>query len=262
MSSDSINQNSYLTKLALSLRLLPYLLSPSRRKRSGALKYISDMQKFTDAGGKVTNLFPILNEYKEQAGTATGHYFHQDLLVASLIHDANPKRHIDVGSRIDGFVAHVAAFRSIEVLDFRPLNSCGHENIKFMQADLMSLDSQFFEITDSLSCLHAIEHFGLGRYGDPVNPEGHLTGFINLHKMLTPSGRLYISFPIGMNEVCFNAHRIFQASEILKWSNGLFKLDRFDFVDDQGNLHHNQSLNKVPNLKYGCGIYTMTKSPS
>jgi hypothetical protein len=203
-----------------------------------------------------------MNEYKDQAGTATGHYFHQDLLVASLIHDAQPNRHIDVGSRIDGFVAHVAAFRTIEVIDFRPLASCGHERIKFMQADLMSLDRQLHEITDSLSCLHALEHFGLGRYGDPINPDGHLTGFNNLHKMLKNKGRLYISFPIGANSVHFNAHRIFAPREILKWSNGLFKLDRFDYVDDQGDLHQNQSLDNVPSLNYGCGIYTLTKVAS
>jgi hypothetical protein len=29
---------------------------------------------------------------------------------------------------------------------------------------------------DSLSCLHALEHFGLGRYGDPIDPRGHEKG--------------------------------------------------------------------------------------
>ena len=171
------NQSTFLKKLLFRIQLLPILLRSGLRKRDNSLKYLSDIRKFIEAGGAVTHLFPILNEYKEQAGTATGHYFHQDLLVASLIHEVNPKRHIDVGSRIDGFVAHVAAFRTIEVLDFRPLISCGHKQIKFMQADLMSLGSHLFEITDSLSCLHALEHFGLGRYGDPINPNGHLIGF-------------------------------------------------------------------------------------
>jgi len=256
--SDS-SQSTLLKDLRLYIKLLSILLRSGLRKSQGARKYLSDMRRFTEAGGVVTHFYPILDEYKEQAGTATGHYFHQDLLVASLIHDAKPKRHIDVGSRVDGFVAHVAAFRNIEVLDFRPLLSCGHKQIKFMQADLMSLDSQLYEITDSLSCLHAIEHFGLGRYGDPVNPDGHLEGFINLHKMLKPDGKLYISFPIGENSVYFNAHRVFEPREILKWSKGLFKLERFDYVDDRGDLHQNQSLENVPSLTYGCGIYTMKK---
>lgn len=256
------NQSSFLKKLSLSIQLLPILFFSSFRKRRNTLKYLSDIRSFTEAGGIVTHLYPILDEYKNQAGTATGHYFHQDLLVASLIHNASPKRHIDVGSRIDGFVAHVAAFRTIEVLDFRPLASCGHEQIRFMQADLMSLGSQLYEITDSLSCLHALEHFGLGRYGDPVNPEGHLKGFSNLHKMLKPGGTLYISFPIGISSVYFNAHRVFAPNEILKWSEGLFNLERFDYVDDRGDLHQNQSLENVPRLNYGCGIYMMKKIAS
>jgi hypothetical protein len=256
------NQSSFLKKLSLRIQLLPILFRSGLRKKHNSLKYLSDVRKFIEAGGAITHLFPILNEYKEQAGTATGHYFHQDLLVASLIHGSNPSRHIDVGSRVDGFVAHVAAFRTIEVLDFRPLTSCGHKQIKFMQADLMSLDSQLYEITDSLSCLHALEHFGLGRYGDPVNPNGHLIGFINLHKMLKAGGNLYISFPIGANSVYFNAHRVFEPREILKWSNGLFKLERFDYVDDHGNLHQNQSIENVPSLNYGCGIYTLKKIAS
>lgn len=256
------SQISLTQKLRLRFKLLKVFLRAGMRNRQDVNKYFSDIRKFTDAGGVVTHIYPIINEYKDQAGTATGHYFHQDLLVASLIHDAHPERHIDVGSRIDGFVAHVAAFRTIEVIDFRPLASCGHERIKFMQADLMSLDRQLYEITDSLSCLHALEHFGLGRYGDPINPSGHLTGFNNLHKMLKNEGRLYISVPIGENSVHFNAHRVFDPREILKWSNGLFKLERFDFVDDSGNLHQRQSLDSVPKLTYGCGIYTLIKVTS
>lgn len=257
------NSPSSLTqKIRLRFKLLKVFLRAGLLNRQDVNKYFSDIRKFDLAGGVVTHIYPIMNEYKDQAGTATGHYFHQDLLVASLIHDAQPERHIDVGSRIDGFVAHVAAFRTIEVIDFRPLASCGHERIKFMQADLMSLDRQLHEITDSLSCLHALEHFGLGRYGDPINPDGHLTGFNNLHKMLKNEGWLYISFPIGENSVHFNAHRVFDPREILKWSNGLFKLERFDYVDDHGDLYQNQSLVNVPNLFYGCGIYTMTKLTS
>jgi hypothetical protein len=253
------NRSAFLKGLSLYVQLLPILLRSLFRKRQSAFKYISEMRRFIDAGGNVTHLYPILDEYKEQAGTATGHYFHQDLLVASLIHDANPKRHIDVGSRIDGFVAHVAAFRSIEVLDIRPLTGCGHKSIIFMQANLMSLGSELYEITDSLSCLHAIEHFGLGRYGDPIDPLGHLVGFVNLHKMLKAGGKLYISFPIGRDAVYFNAHRVFKPAEILVWSRGLFDLERFDYVDDRGNLYQEASLSNVPDLDYGCGIYTMKK---
>jgi hypothetical protein len=52
--------------------------------------------------------FPILNEKFTDSGVMKGHYFHQDLLIARGIYENKPHRHIDIGSRIDGFVAHVA----------------------------------------------------------------------------------------------------------------------------------------------------------
>ena len=59
----------------------------------------------------------LLQDYSDNAGQNKGHYFHQDLLVAKMIYDTKPRRHIDIGSRLDGFVAHVASFREIEVFD-------------------------------------------------------------------------------------------------------------------------------------------------
>ena len=43
-------------------------------------------------------------------------YFHQDFVVARKIFERNPRLHIDVGSRVDGFVAHVATFSSYRTL--------------------------------------------------------------------------------------------------------------------------------------------------
>ena len=226
--------------------------------------FSTDYEKFIELGGVVTHHFPIYKDLNEQAGESSGHYFHQDLLVASFINLRNPKRHLDIGSRIDGFVAHVASFREIEVLDVRDLNSTGHSNIKFLKANLM--DNFIIEenITDSISCLHAIEHFGLGRYGDPIDPLGHIKGFYNLIRMLKPGGIMYISFPISINnQIHFNAHRTFHPLDIFKWvaNDKLITLTRFDFVDDYGNLHLN-SLSELNDLKlnYGCGIYTFVKN--
>ena len=143
----------------------------------------------------ITREFRFLSDYADTAGTVNGHYFHQDLLVARLIHDQNPKRHIDIASRVDGFVAHVASYREIEVVDVRPLPKSEHENITFRQADLMN--PQDLGQTDSLSCLHAIEQFGLGHYTDPSAINGHIKGITNLVSLVSKGGRLYISFPIG-----------------------------------------------------------------
>ncbi len=225
-------------------------------------RYLAHRRRFKKAGGMIAHTFPILSDFAEQAGEATGHYFHQDLLVASYIFSAKPELHLDIGSRIDGFVAHVAAFREIQVMDVRELKGLAHSNIKFIQADLTVDNPANRQIADSISCLHAIEHFGLGRYGDPLNPEGHRIGFKNIVKMLKAGGTLYISFPIGeATSVHFNAHRVFHPNEIFTWGNpGELELMRFDFVDDRGELHKSFPLREeVPAVKFGCGIYTFRK---
>ena len=209
-------------------------------------------------------LNPYPNEKKQQSGTAKGHYFHQDLLVARRIFESNPVKHVDVGSRVDGFVAHVAAFRTIEVLDIRPMNS-NVRNIQFKQADLMSPPPEMNAYCDSLSCLHAIEHFGLGRYGDPVDFEGHLKGLDSLHAILKPGGTLYLSTPIGPQRIEFNAHRVFDVKYLLSLFEGRFKLQNFSYVDDQGELHENAALTDDLldanfGCKYGCGIFELIKT--
>jgi hypothetical protein len=212
-------------------------------------------------GGKITRDYVIISDFKDFAGTSKGHYFHQDLLVAGFIHQNNPKRHIDVGSRFDGFVAHVASFREIEVVDIRPLAACGHENVKFIQADLMN--PQNLDKADSVSCLHAIEHFGLGRYSDPIDVDGHLKGIENLVDLVAAGGRLYISFPIGKaDEVHFNAHRVFHPQTILSMPciAQNMSLLRFDCVDDGGDLHQDVDVSFAVNkYRFGCGIYTFLK---
>lgn len=226
-------------------------------------RYLRERRAFIRAGGKVTHNFPILGDYTDQVGSARGHYFHQDLLVASLIHADAPKRHVDVGSRIDGFIAHVAAFRPIEVMDVRALDDTGHANIRFLKRDLMDPAPDMAGIADSISCLHAIEHFGLGRYSDPLNPSGHMQGFRNIWRMVAPGGRLYMGFPIGLtNEVHFNANRVFHPREIFNWTEDLIPsyLERFDYVDDAGNLHTNVDLMGTEiSVVHRCGIYTIRR---
>lgn len=214
-------------------------------------------------GGVVAKNYQILYEYDADAGVANGHYFHQDLEVASAIFEAKPSRHIDIGSSVYGFVSHVASFRKIDVVDIRPLPDSGHQNITFVQMDFMNPTNVDSLKADSVSCLHAIEHFGLGRYGDEIDPEGHRKGFANLMEIVNPGGVLYISFPIGIsNEVHFNAHRVFHPHDIFSWSDelDLWGLEKFHYVDDAGTLHRNVDLvSNPPKTDYGCGIYTFRK---
>mgnify|MGYP001223275291 CR=1 FL=1 len=223
--------------------------------------YWRQKKEWLKQGGTIDTNYPILIDYSDSAGNAKGHYFNQDLLVANLIFKSNPVRHVDVGSRVDGFVANVASFREIEVADIRPLDESVHANIKFFQLDLM--DSNNLEKTDSLSCLHAIEHFGLGRYTDPVDVNGHIKGINNLVALVEDDGHLYLSVPIGQrDEVHFNAHRVFHPQSVLAIPSikENMELIRYDFVDDGGTLHLDRAVqDSVGSFQYGCGIYTFKK---
>jgi SAM-dependent methyltransferase len=209
-------------------------------------------------------LFPILDERSKPAGSAHGHYFHQDLHVAQKIYQRQPRRHIDIGSRVDGFVAHLATFRLVEAIDVRPMTSTT-ANIRFLCADLMSdLPDDLVSATDSLSCLHAIEHFGLGRYGDPLQYEGHLRGLDNLRRMLQPGGTLYLSTPISHRQrIEFNAHRVFRLPYLLNLLADGFDLQSFAYVGDDGQLQtdadpHGSDGRNTFGLRYGCGIFELT----
>ncbi len=206
---------------------------------------------------------PCLTDRSDCNGVASGHYFHQDLLVARQIFKRQPHKHVDIGSRVDGFVAHVAVFRPIEVLDIRPQES-KIPNIEFRQADITSPDFSLEDYCDSLSCLHAIEHFGLGRYGDPIDAAGHRHGLTNLVRCLQTDGILYLSTPIGPQRIEFNAHRVFAIRYLLELFAPIFHLEGFSYVDDAGELHQHIELTDSMiqdncGCHYGCGIFELRK---
>lgn len=207
--------------------------------------------------------YPCLTDRYEEAGEASGAYFSQDLLVARWIYEAKPRRHIDIGSRIDGFVAHLAVFRKIEVIDVRPLRKMPG-NISFLQADLiLPPQPELLCCCDSLSSLHALEHFGLGRYGDPIDVDGHKKALLNMIEMVEPGGTIYLSVPIGPQRIEFNAHRVFEPSYIVDLVEPALRLARFAYVDDAGAAHEVGPLDHAKGA-YGChwgvGIFEFRKT--
>lgn len=237
---------------------------------SGLPPYVKDLRKFRQqirehsSDGFQFIINPRFEDRFFQSGTAKWHYFHQDLLVARRIFHNNPEIHVDVGSRIDGFVAHLAAFREVEVFDIRPL-STSVPNVKFRRVDLMGLvEPTLINYSSSLSCLHALEHFGLGRYSDPINAEGHVVGLNNFHRILRRTGKFYLSVPIGPQRIEFNAHRVFAVKYLLQLIENKFALERLSYIDDSGDLHDDvsvddRSIEQNYGCYYGCAILEMTK---
>jgi SAM-dependent methyltransferase len=207
----------------------------------GLRRYWADYQQIQKLNSEAANpwtikpSYPCLTDFYGPGGSASDHCFHQDLLVARRIFQNQPKKHVDFGSRIDGFVAHVASFRELEVFDYRDLPTV-IPNVRFQRCDLRQLPAELHQCCDSLSCLHVLEHIGLGRYGDPIDLRGHIKALENLAKMLRPSGILYLSVPFGVERIEYNAHRVFDLRTVCQLIQPLFEIKEFSVVSDAGEL--------------------------
>ena len=178
-------------------------------------KYFADVKIFKSRGGYVNSFLPALHDRNDSGGTAKGHYFWQDLICAQWVAQENPNQHFDVGSRLDGFIAHLASVRQVYQLDIRP-NRVSIPNVQFLLGDAQQNLTNFKNKFDSVSSLHSIEHFGLGRYGDEIQSDGHVRGMINISECVKVKGYLYISFPIGKERVEFNSQRVLDAEFPIK----------------------------------------------
>lgn len=156
-----------------------------------------------------------IDESHESAGTV-GVYYWQDLWAATKIIENGPTVHYDIGSRLDGFIAHLQAAKiQTNMIDIRPLNNT-LPYVGFTRADATGLDGIPDESVDSISALCSLEHFGLGRYGDPIDPEACFKAIRAIQRVLKTGGHCYISVPIGKEHVEFNAHRIFYAKTVVE----------------------------------------------
>jgi len=190
------------------------------------------------------------------AGMASGHYFHQDLWAARHLHARGVKWHIDVGSSLN-FVAHVLPFCEVEQVDLRPLES-DVSGVTHKKGSILNLPYGEDSI-DSLSCLHVIEHIGLGRYGDPVDPDGHVKAASEMVRVLKPGGILLLGTPVGRERLCFDAHRIFNPETVVSMFRGL-KLIEFSLIDDKGNAPTpDADFKRSEECRYGCGLFVFTK---
>lgn len=231
------------------------------------ISYFSDIIKynqFNDSKYKlplrIANLFPALGDKSSAAGVANGHYFHQDLWAARKIYQKNPDLHVDVGSSIEGFISHLLVFmKKVHVIDIRSLES-DIENLTFIQSDATTLKELADNSVTSISSLHAAEHFGLGRYGDPIDPLAHISFMKSLARVLSINGTLYFSVPIGIERLEFNAQRVLSPYTVLQVFNASnLRLVSFSLVKDDHNLYLNADMDEASMQNYGCGLFEFTK---
>jgi SAM-dependent methyltransferase len=128
------------------------------------------------------------------------------------------------------------------------------DGLTFVRADARELSLFADGSVESLSSLHAVEHIGLGRYGDSIDAAGWTKAIREFARVLAPGGRLYFSVPIGRERVEFNSQRVFAPSTIVE-ASGPLSLASFACVPEDGALHNDITLDDAARLEYGCGLF-------
>lgn len=223
------------------------------------LRFFKEWQQFVSMGGKAAfeELHPCLFDLTPNTQSGGGHYFYQDIWALHKLAEFQPIEHHDVGSRFDGFVGQATAICPIVCWDIRPPNF-QLPRFEFRAGSILELPVPDQSLI-SISCLHVIEHIGLGRYGDALDPEGTEKAMRELMRVLAPGGQLLLSMPIGQERTCFNAQRIWHPESPMRLLNKL-TLAEFKAVDDQGNFLQTVSPSELANAKYGCGLYRFIRS--
>ena len=213
-------------------------------------KYLSnELVEFKD-------IWPELNDKTSSSQTGGGQYFYQDNWALNKVYKSEIKEHFDIGSRIDGFTSQCSVFTKVNFIDFRYVDY-GIKNMSCIQGDILNLPFKD-ESIKSLSCLHVVEHIGLGRYGDPINVNGSILALKELQRVLDKNGDLYLGVPIGKERVMYHAHRIFNPNSILKELKELNLLE-FSAVDDKGNFIEKANLDNFDESFYSLGLFHFKK---
>jgi SAM-dependent methyltransferase len=81
-----------------------------------------------------------------------------------------------------------------------------HPRIRAVTPAWLEAHPRRFAVGTSIS---TFEHDGLGRYGDPLDPDADLAAMARMKTILRPGGLLFLSVPVGKDKVVWNVHRVY-----------------------------------------------------
>ena len=185
------------------------------------------------------------------------HYIYHSAWAARYLKNHPPsKEHIDISSCLY-FISIASAFIPIKYYDYRPVPLC-LDNLSSEKADLLSLPFESNSI-ESLSCMHVVEHIGLGRYGDPIDPDGDLKAVAELKRVLKFQGVLLFVVPVGRPKIQFNANRIYSYEQVIQMFNDNCDLIGFSLITDNAEFIENAKKELVQEQEFGCGCFVFRK---
>ncbi len=235
----------------------------SLRRLRDHLRFLGDYRAFRDqqlrAGAAAMpplrwkERYPVLGEWTTETSFEP-HYTYHPAWAARVLAQTRPLEHVDISSSV-AFAAMVSAFVPLRFYDYRPAN-LKLSGLTCDRADLLALPFADGSIP-SLSCMHVVEHVGLGRYGDPVDAEGDRKAMRELARVVAPGGDLLFVVPVGRERVAFNAHRVYSCERVLRAFAG-FDLVRLDLIPDDARaagMIEDATPAQVNAQRLGCGCF-------
>lgn len=187
------------------------------------------------------------------------HYVYHPAWAARILSQTKPDFHIDISSTLH-FCSIASAFVPIRFYDYRPAQLI-LDGLTTGHIDLTTL-TWGDNTVHSLSCMHTVEHIGLGRYGDPIDYDGDLKAMHELSRVLAIDGNLLFVVPIGYKaQIIFNGHRIYTRDLVVESFPNLTLID-FTLIPEKqkdGGLVTNPSADLLSRQVYGCGCFWFTK---
>jgi SAM-dependent methyltransferase len=206
---------------------------------------------------KFSDLFPCLLD-RTPSTNFEPHYLFHPAWAARVVSQIAPQKHIDISSTLH-FSTIVSAFVPVDFYDYRPVD-LRLSGLNTLRGDLMKLPFEDNTV-ESISCLHTVEHVGLGRYGDPLDPDGDIRAAKELLRVTKPGGSLIFVTPVGKPLIAFNAHRIYSYQQVLDLFPDM-TVREFSLVPDdykKYGLIQNADPSMVQDQNWACGCFWFEK---
>jgi SAM-dependent methyltransferase len=143
-------------------------------------------------------------------------------------HSIRGKELVIVGSQTPWYECIATQYgAAVTTIEYRRV-ACEIPGLTVMTPDEFAAKPRLFDAALSIS---SIEHDGLGRYGDPLDPNGDLRAMADFKRLLKPGGILFLSVPVGLDAVVWNAHRVFGRKRLPRLLEGWRTLGTYDFQD-------------------------------